>query len=428
MSMDSLSHTDLFDRLEHFLVRWFPIWGERPFHTWPPSWASRFPNLAQALFDLDQKISVTEYQETRGLTLEKQVNLNWVRHLEPNLEELFLLHNEIQNLFPSPSCSYVSSSLQSYLNRYPYDFDGVKHRKQNQVKALLSTLSTPPSSFLEWCGGKGHLATLLSGYWQRQGGCLELDPKLTQAGQDRLHSRPHCDLTYYTCDALSPQALDILSLYPHVIALHACGPLHRRLIENAHLEHLKAITLIPCCYCLDHTPTTLQNREYPFPIDEHTLKLATLQRVIVSPRRDSLRIRSMALRLAFSQLHAHYLPQLTHSTPSTLPSLGRHLLRQSSQDVWLTFAQKLNLPHSFQDTLKNLTITQVQRYEQHGWEALKARSPFEHLRHLFRLPLEMWLILDRALALEGKGYTVSIDRFCPIEISPRHFRITALKS
>ena len=427
MSIYSSIYADLFSRLERFLVEWFPIWGERPFHTWPPSWSTRHPRLAQALFDLGQQTSIQEYKQTRGLILEKKVSIKWACGLEPDLEESMSLQNEIQNHFPSPSDSIISPSLQAYLEQHPHDLDGVKDRKQKQVKALISTLSTPPSSFLEWCGGKGHLATLLSGYWQQRGGCLEWDPKLTRAGQDRLHSRSHCNLDYHTCDALSSEALNVLSQYPHVIALHACGPLHRQLIEHAHLDHFKAITLIPCCYCLDRTPTTLQNRDYPFPMDEHTLKLATLQRIIVSPRRDFMRIRSMALRLAFSQLHAFFLPHLHHSNPSTLPSLGRKLLRQSSQDVWLTFAQKLKLPHSFQNTLHNLSNEHIQHYEQKGWEALKARSPFEHLRHLFRLPLEMWLVLDRALALEAQGYTVSIDRFCPIEVSPRHFRITAIR-
>ena len=171
----------------------------------------------------------------------------------------------------------------------------------------------------------------------------------------------------------------------------------------------------------------MQNNSYPFPIDEHTLKLATLQRVVVSPRRDFMRIRSMALRLAFHFVCQDYLSDQSSPIPSTLPSLGRHQFRQPSVEVWSAFAQRIQMPTSFQKQLTTLSIHEIAEYEKKGWSTLKQRSSFEHLRHLFRLPLEMWLILDRALALESKGYHTTIDRFCPLEVSPRHFRITATR-
>ena len=133
----SRSPSLLFKKLEHFLVKWAPLWGERPFHHWPPTWISRYPRLAQALFDLNQSTSLTEYQADRGQKLEAQVNLEWIQSFEPELCELTLLHHEIASSFPVPSSPYsFPSSLDHYFHQYPHDFDGIKERKQDQIIEL----------------------------------------------------------------------------------------------------------------------------------------------------------------------------------------------------------------------------------------------------------------------------------------------------
>ena len=52
----------------------------------------------------------------------------------------------------------------------------------------------------------------------------------------------------------------------------------------------------------------------------------------------------------------------------------------------------------------------------------------ELVRHLFRRPLEIWLLLDRALFLEEQGYRVEVGTFCPKPMTPRNLLIRAVRA
>jgi hypothetical protein len=47
------------------------------------------------------------------------------------------------------------------------------------------------------------------------------------------------------------------------------------------------------------------------------------------------------------------------------------------------------------------------------------------VRHAFRRPLEIWLVLDLACYLEQQGYSVSIGSFCDRQLTPRNLLISA---
>lgn len=47
-----------------------------------------------------------------------------------------------------------------------------------------------------------------------------------------------------------------------------------------------------------------------------------------------------------------------------------------------------------------------------GWQRLAEVRNLERVRNLFRRPLELWLVLDRALFLEEQGYNVRLGLFC----------------
>ena len=147
-----MSLQSLFNRLEQFLIKWSPLWTERPFHTWPPSWRETHPQLAHALIELDRSTPLDQYQQDRGHGLENRITLSWACSYAPELAELNEIQNQINEL--CPLLHSVSSHFNRYIQTYPHDFDGIRLRKKNQIKALISTLNSPPSSFLEWCGGK----------------------------------------------------------------------------------------------------------------------------------------------------------------------------------------------------------------------------------------------------------------------------------
>ncbi|ALP41550.1 hypothetical protein WL1483_2131 [Aeromonas schubertii] len=72
------------------------------------------------------------------------------------------------------------------------------------------------------------------------------------------------------------------------------------------------------------------------------------------------------------------------------------------------------------------------RIDEEHWLAVgRERSAqvlrMELVRHLFRRPLELWLVLDRALRLEEEGYRVEIGEFCERPLTPRNILIRAVR-
>jgi hypothetical protein len=49
----------------------------------------------------------------------------------------------------------------------------------------------------------------------------------------------------------------------------------------------------------------------------------------------------------------------------------------------------------------------------------------ELVMHVFRRPLELWLVLDRALYLQEQGARVALGEFCAKHLTPRNIFIHA---
>ena len=58
-----------------------------------------------------------------------------------------------------------------------------------------------------------------------------------------------------------------------------------------------------------------------------------------------------------------------------------------------------------------------------GWQRLAVVRNLELVRNLFRRPLEIWLVLDRALYLEEQGYAVNVGLFCDYPLTPRNLLV-----
>lgn len=80
---------------------------------------------------------------------------------------------------------------------------------------------------------------------------------------------------------------------------------------------------------------------------------------------------------------------------------------------------------------KSLTLSEdidFNHYQQQGKQPVYNMARMELVRHLFRRPLEIWLILDRALYLQEQGYEVQLAEFCDYQLTPRNLLITAQKT
>lgn len=219
-------------------------------------------------------------------------------------------------------------------------------------------------------------------------------------------------------DVLADNAASQLQAQHTPVALHACGELHTRLLHLASQAGCLQLAVAPCCYnrisTLAYQPlsTTAQASSLHLSVDDLGLPLS--ETVTAGARVRRQRDQSMARRLAFDLLQRQ------------LRGIDEYLPTPSLPSAWLDkpfagYCQDLA-------ALKQLPAPMTQDWaqlEQQGWRRLAEVRNLELLRGLFRRPLELWLLLDRALFLQEQGYSVRLGTFCTHQQSPRNLLLLA---
>ncbi|MHC8374945.1 methyltransferase [Pseudomonas sp. MDT1-16] len=387
-----------FAALDAFLIKHQALWKPRPFTHRQLPWEASYPELAEWL---------------RGRSLEEAEQ----SHNQPCLLDapepfasLAALSLELSTVGELPA-----HALEASGHRLNVDVPG---RKWQQIEAFASRLqfADAPSHWLDWCSGKGHLGRRLLQTGQ-QLTCLEYDPALAFSGQ-ALSQRHQMHALHVEQDVLAADAVSFLNADHTPVALHACGDLHVRLIQLASAEGCKQLAIAPCCYnrirLSEYQPLSSSAKRSDLQLSLENLSLPTSETVTAGARVRRQRDTSMARRLAFDLLQRQ------------LRGMDEYLPTPSLPSAWLD--------KSFADychhlaALKELSTIGPQDWsalEGAGWQRLAEVRNLELLRGLFRRPLELWLVLDRALFLFEQGYAVRLGTFCETPLTPRNFLILA---
>lgn len=387
-----------FTTLDTFLTQHQALWKPRPFTHLHLPWETAYPELATWL---------------RGRSLEDAENA----HNQPALLDA-----------PEPFASLAAMSLalsavdelpahalKTAGHRLNVDVPG---RKWQQIEAFASRLqfADAPKHWLDWCSGKGHLGRRLLQSGQ-QLTCLEYDPALVASGQ-ALSQRHQLHALHVEQDVLAADAATVLKAGYTPVALHACGDLHVRLIQLASAAGCKQLAISPCCYnrinLTQYSPISSAAQHSGLQLTLDDLGLPMSETVTAGARVRRQRDSSMARRLAFDLLQRQ------------LRGVDEYLPTPSLPSVWLDkpFADYC---HHLAE-LKELSTIGAQDWsarEAAGWQRLAHVRNLELLRGLFRRPLELWLVLDRALFLLEQGYNIRLGTFCETSLTPRNFLILA---
>ncbi|WP_449434816.1 methyltransferase [Pseudomonas putida] len=294
----------------------------------------------------------------------------------------------------------------------------VPGRKWQQIEAFSRRLHfrEQPRHWLDWCSGKGHLGRRLLQPGQ-QLTCLEYDAELVASGQ-ALSDHHHLPAHHVHQDVMADGSAGYLDGDKSVVALHACGDLHVRLLQLASQQGCKQLAVAPCCYNriqathYQALSTAAQASQLELSLDDLGLPLS--ETVTAGARVRRQRDTSMARRLGFDLLQRQqrgrdeYLPT---------PSLPVAWLEMPFETYCRGLAE-----------LKQLQLTGTPDWsalEAAGWRRLAEVRNLERVRNLFRRPLEMWLVLDRALFLEEQGYAVRLGFFCEYRLTPRNLLLLA---
>lgn len=383
-----------FEALDAFLIEHQGLWKPRPFTHLQLAWESQHPELA-----------------------------HWLR--QRSLDDAETSHNTPYDLpAPAPFPQLAAQARQlSAVDKLPTQpLTSARHRlnvdvpgrKWQQIEAFGAALqfAQTPTHWLDWCAGKGHLGRRLLQTGQ-QLTCLEYDPALIAAGQT-LSDHHGLAVTHRLQDVMGDVAI---SPEHTPVALHACGDLHVRLLQLASAAGCKQLALAPCCYnrisADAYQALSSAGRASALQLSVDDLGLPLSETVTAGNRVRLQRDTSMARRLGFDRLQRQ-LRQCDEYLPT--PSLPASWLDKPYSDYCRELASLKGLSTGEQDWVA---------LEAYGWRRLAEVRNLELLRGLFRRPLELWLVLDRALYLTESGYKVEIGSFCEPALTPRNLMVLA---
>lgn len=367
-----------------------------------PAWVSHHPELARSLQNLSDR-------ECEALADAPEHLLDWASEWLPVLRQR-------AGLIELPQLAGMSADAgESTLPEIrATDMPG---RKRLQAGAFAASVRPLHHGILDWCCGKGHLARTLAAVGEVPVQGWEWNPALVADGNHL--ARQFGDPVSLACQDV--MAGD-LALPPevHGVALHACGDLHRRLLREGAGRSLPRLSFSPCCYHLTDSDTyrllSHRGRGYSdaLSLTPFDLRLAVQETVTASARVRSQTALASTWRLGFDGLQRQlrgvdeYLP---------VPSHPPRLLQQDFAAFcrWAAGKRGVALPES----------VDFGHWEGFGRQRLARVRRHELVRHLFRRPLEVWLVLDYALYLEEQGYEVCVGTFCDRQLTPRNILVDA---
>jgi hypothetical protein len=389
-----IMHDPRFSRLDALLAAHAWLWRPQPFREARPEWCGLLPELARELMALDD--GEVTCLEQDGMALGRLL----ARHV-PALAQLEALTRLPERVSATPS------------EAAPHVQWEIPGRKWAQIEAFAHAVGEARGPLLEWCGGKGHLGRLLA---LRRGAVvdtLELDAGLCADGA-RLAGRAGAEQKFFTQDAFSAHAAALLP-GRHVVALHACGDLHRSLVRRGIAAGVTALDIAPCCYY--HMADKLYrpwSAAARLELTRDDLRLAVTETVTAPPRETRLRERERAWKLGFDRLRRE------------LTGEDRYISFKPTPKQWLNLGfrgfcaalatrQGLVLP----------AHVDWERLENEGRARLGEVKRLSLPRHVFRRPLEVWLVLDLASYLVENDYRVEVGTFCPRAVTPRNILLSA---
>ncbi|MBJ9974977.1 methyltransferase [Pseudomonas sp. S75] len=390
--------TERFQALDLFLHQHEHLWKPRPFTALRLEWETHHPDLS-----------------------------HWLR--SRTLDEAEAAHHHPEQLrAPAPFTQLANDAirLSTVGELPPMDLHPAGHRldvnvpgrKWQQIEAFGSRLSFHAQArrWLDWCSGKGHLGRRLLQPGQ-QLTCLEYDTALVAAGQ-ALSDHHRLPAHHLHQDVLAADAVQQLHPDHSVVALHACGDLHVRLLQLASAQGCQHIAVAPCCYNriqADHyQPLSQAAQASPLRLSLDDLALPLSEAVTSSARERRQRDTSMARRLGFDLLQRQQ-RQTDDYLPT--PSLPTAWLSKPFETYCRDLAALRNVPFTGHPDWTAL--------EAAGWQRLAEVRNLELLRNLFRRPLELWLVLDKALYLQAQHYHVRLGTFCDYPLTPRNLLLLA---
>ena len=388
-----MRHADRFLQLQNRLASHQELWRPAPFHQARPAWTRSHPALAAEVLALDETA-------LEGLAADPDAAGDWLGRRLPGLAELRALSQF--GLLPRRDLAAAAASAA----------ESVPARKRSQIEAFAAVAPPLHAPVVEWCAGKGHLGRRLALVDGVDVHSLERDPTLC-AEADRLAGRAGVRQRSECVDVLAGTMAERLR-DREVVALHACGELHRSLVRGAERAGALGYRIVPCCY---HHGVDGRYRPLSppaaLPLGSAELRMAVTE-LVTAPSGARRRLaRDQAWKLGFRAM-ADALELPLQATFRPVPT------------AWLAgdFEQFCRALAS-REGVRLPTHLDSERWLVAGERRRAEVRRLELVRHAFRRSLEAWLVLDLVIALEAAGFAVALGEFCARELTPRNLMLLA---
>lgn len=393
---------DALDRLGETLCETAAWWQASVFGE-TPRWALGQPALASAL----EKLSDTQLEHFEAQPAQAAA---WLARWLPDLGQL-----------DAQVASVDTTPLPAPLPLSEAEGRDIKGRKWQQIlhfAAMHEQLPLATTTLLEWCAGKAHLGRLLA---KRQGrALLAVEWQATLCNEAERHAqRDGVALSARQANVLTSEVPALLQGSQEVVALHACGDLHRRLLQALPATpRVERLSLAPCCYHLTahqrYQPLSARAAVRGPDLTRQQLHLVTQQPVVVGRTKLARTRELMRWRLAFNRLQKQW--RSTEQNLST-PSRPLRVLKTGFEAFVADMAKHHGIPVPSR-------VDYASALDAGARDLAKSRR-YALVRHRFRRALEVWLLMDRAAYLQEQGFEVSLGRFCPFHVTPRNLIIQA---
>jgi hypothetical protein len=381
------------------LTRWREVWAHRPFASMPAPWEHADPEAAQ-----------------------------WLRQLDDAQFDAIAADPTLLSSAPAPLSEWQSGceELSRVSVATPRDSElrprGVRPRKWAQVSALapLLTDAAPGGSWVDWCSGKGHLGRTLAQATARPVRFVERRAALCESAVARA-TADGVKSEAFACDVLRTTSSEALLVHDGdaVVALHSCGDLGDAALDAADAGGARFVALAPCCYHFRPssgrlTARTSLGRRFALEIDSMSLRFATAEEVVATPRRRLRRKRVEAYRQGLDIL-------LRQATGEDRYQRVPHVPAAWVDGSFAAFIKRMREQHQL-PLPERFDAAEVER---RGHQRAQLASRLSLARAPFRRVLELWMVLDRALWLAERGWQVAVEAFCERSVSPRNLLIVA---
>ncbi len=301
----------------------------------------------------------------------------------------------------------------------------VPGRKWRQVKAFIGALQHQQAfealgadHMVDWCAGHGHLGRTLSKVIERPVRLVERQGALAQRAQ-ALAQRVGTPARFVQADALTQEAWEHLNGASAAVGLHACGALTNALLTQGTARGVGLLAVVPCCHHFlghqtQYRALSQHGRDAGVGWNHNALRLSIADEIIATEVERARRRQELAWRQGLDLILRETSGQDQYTQIGPLPT---RLLRGTFEAFCRGAAEhkNLQLPARWQHD----------HYEAHGHERARQARALGLVRALFRRPMDLWQVLDRALFLIESGRSASVGKFCPADQTPRNLLIVS---